>query len=77
MRTLIQARRLVAFLCLAVLLVAALTPATSGPLCAILVPLWLFFAAIVIVSICLAGEDYSAPLIPLLSLAAPRAPPIR
>jgi hypothetical protein len=76
MRTLLNARRWIAVLCLAVLLIAALIPAASGLPFAILVPLWLFCAAIATFSIRSAFDDCGAQPIPYLLILSSRAPPI-
>jgi hypothetical protein len=76
MRTLLHARRCVGVLCLAILLIAALIPAASGLPFGILVPLWLFCAAIVTLSIRSSFEDCDAQPIPYLSILPSRAPPI-
>jgi len=57
-------------------LLAALIPAASGLPFSILVPLWLFCAAIVTLSIRSAFEDCDAQQIPCLSILPSRAPPI-
>ena len=76
MKSLSHARRPVALICLAVLLIAALIPAASGLPSFILAPLWLFFAAIVLFSIRLSFDDCDAKQIPYLSILPSRAPPI-
>ena len=74
MHSLSGMRNLIVLLCVAALLFAALTPAASGLLGAILVPFWLFVAVIVsfrfreIQKVC-------CPQAPLLALATSRAPP--
>ena len=67
-------RRTIVLLCVAALLFAALTPATSGLLCAILVPFWFFVAVIVSFRFC-EIEQFYCPQAPLLALATSRAPP--
>jgi len=47
MQPVFHARRSIALFCLAVLLIGALIPAASGLPVGILVPLWIFVAAIV------------------------------
>lgn len=76
MRTLTQARKSIALLCLAVFLLGALVPASSGLPFAILAPLWLFFAAVVCVSLVRPAEDRIALPVPFLSILPSRAPPI-
>lgn len=70
-----SARRLIAFLCLVAVLLAAITPATSGLFLAILVPLLLFVAAVVIVPIGREPESGDAPAFLFLSIVTSRAPP--
>lgn len=76
MRTLTHARKSIALLCLAVLLLGALVPFASGLPFAILAPLWLFFAAAICVSLVRPAEDRIAPPVPFLSILPSRAPPI-
>ena len=76
MRTLIHARRLIALFCLAVFLLAALVPAASGLAFANLAPLWLFFAAVVCVSLVGAADDQNPLPVPFLSILPSRAPPV-
>jgi hypothetical protein len=71
----LDARKLVAVLCLAVVLVAALTPSASGLLHAILVPAWVFVAAILVFSIREIADKGPQPP-PFLAVLASRAPPI-
>lgn len=70
-----SARRLIAFLCLVAVLLAAITSATSGLFLAILVPLLLFVAAVVIVPIGREPESGHAPAFLVLSVVTSRAPP--
>jgi len=76
MQAFFHARRSIALFCLAVLLISALTPAASGLPFGILVPLWIFVAAIATLSIRRTTEDGS----PLRACCVPvlpsRAPPI-
>lgn len=71
-----SASRAIAFLCLAVLLIVALIPTASGLPFFILIPLWLFFAAIVTLSIRPPVEHCAAQQVPFLSILPSRAPPI-
>lgn len=71
-----DARRLVALLCLAVVLYAALTPGASGLCLAIFVPVWFFAAAIVTFSIRREATDRAPGPLPFLPVLASRAPPI-
>jgi hypothetical protein len=72
----IPARRLVALLCLAVVLCAALLPGASGLFCAVLVPLLLFVAAVIVFSKRREIADSAPQHFPFLSALAPRAPPV-
>jgi len=74
--TLVRSRRLIAVLCIAALIAAAFTPAASGLLYAFLTPLWLFFAAVITISICRPVEDFGRRQLLLLPTLASRAPPI-
>ena len=76
MHALIHARRSIALVCLVVLVLAALIPASSGLPFAILAPLWLFFAAVVCVSPVRPTEDRAALPVPFLSSLPSRAPPV-
>jgi len=76
MQAFFDARRSIALFCLAVLLIAALTPAASGLPFGILVPLWIFVAVIVTLSIRRAADDSSPLLVSCLSVLKSRAPPI-
>ena len=76
MRIFIHARKCIALLCLAVFLLGALVPAAPGLPFAILAPLWLFFAAVVCVSLFRPPEDRIALPVPFFSILPSRAPPI-
>ena len=76
MKSFLSTSRAIAFLCLAVLLIVALIPSASGLLSFVLIPLWLFFAAIVTLSIRPPVEHCAAQQIPFLSILPSRAPPI-
>jgi hypothetical protein len=56
-------------------LIVALIPAASGLPYFILIPLWLYFAAIVTLSIRPPIEHCTAPRIPFLPILSSRAPP--
>jgi hypothetical protein len=71
-----QARRLVALLCLALVLAATLTPGAPGLFSAVLVPLWFFVAAVVVFSMRRDIADSAPGLIRFLPVLASRAPPI-
>jgi len=68
-------RRLIAFLCVVAVILAAITPGAPGLLWAILVPLLLFVAAVVIAPIRRESENSDAPAFPFLSVVTSRAPP--
>lgn len=76
MRTLIQARRSIALVCLAAFLLAALVPVASGLPFAILAPLWLFFAAVVCLSLVRPADDRNLLPVPFFSILPSRAPPV-
>jgi hypothetical protein len=67
-------RRTIVLLCVAAVLFAALTPAVSGLLCAILVPFW-FFVAVIVSFRFREIEKFYSPQAPLLAHATSRAPP--
>jgi hypothetical protein len=71
----LSARRLVGFLCVVAIILAAVAPSTTGLLLAILVPLVLFDAVAVIVQKSREGEDSQATAFPFLSVVTSRAPP--
>ena len=76
MSTWINARKLLAVICLALLLLATLIPAGSGLLSAILAPLWLFLAAVFIIAIHRGHEVCNAPIFFVRRVLSSRAPPI-
>ncbi len=67
-------RSLIAFICLVALLLAALTPATSSPHYAVLVPLDPLFGLVVIGPTALPVRTDSYRF-PLLEITSSRAPP--
>ncbi len=67
-------RRLIAFICLVALLLAALTPVTSSPHDAVLVPVDPLFWLVVIGPAALPTQSDSYRF-PLLEIAGPRPPP--
>lgn len=68
-------RRLMIYVCLAVVLAAALTPFTSTLAWAVLNPVLLFFALVVAITLAFEfGPRHAQPLA-LLSVASSRAPP--
>jgi hypothetical protein len=68
-------RRLIVVLCLVAVISAALAPSAHVLSAAILVPLLLFVATIVIVPIRFERENSTLPASPCLSFATSRAPP--
>ena len=73
--TMSSMHRLVAFGCLLAVLLAALTPVPAGLFFAILLPLLLFVAAVIIAPLCRESECGNVPAYPFLSVVASRAPP--
>jgi len=76
MQALFQARRSIALFCLAALLFAALIPAASALPFGILVPLWIFVAVIVTLSIRRGADDSSPLWVSSVPVLPSRAPPI-
>jgi len=72
----VNARKLVAVICLTLLLLATLSPAGSGLLSAMLTPLWLFLAAVVLIAICRRPEVCHLPCFFVYRILCSRAPPI-
>ena len=74
MPTLSQARKLIALVCIAVVFLTVITPATSGLLCGVLVDLGPLFG--IVISVLTASAGHSDPLpLPLLETIGSRAPP--
>lgn len=73
--TMFSLHRLVAFLCLVAVLLAALTSVSPGLFWAILLPLLPFVAAIIIAPIGRERECGNVAAYPFLSVVASRAPP--
>jgi len=70
-----ESRRLIALVCLAVVLLAALAPGASGLPVALLAPFWLFFGLILSVPERREGEACDPLAFPALSVVPSRAPP--
>ena len=70
-------RRFLAFLCLAAILLAALSPVTPALLFAFLIPVWFFCATVISVLLAVAAVIRAKPLFALLPSFSPRPPPIR
>jgi len=73
--TMFSLHRLIAFACLVAVLLTALTLVPSGLFWAILLPLLLFVAAIIIAPIGRECECGNVATYPFLSVVASRAPP--
>jgi hypothetical protein len=72
-----QPRRFLAFLCLAAILLAALSPVTPALLFALLIPVWFFCATVISFLLAVAAEICAKPIFALLPSFSPRPPPIR
>lgn len=74
MEALSSGRRLIVYICLMAVFLAAISPGSSGLVCAILVPLLLFIATVIVPRV---GESESsvAPACPIFSAVPSRAPP--
>jgi hypothetical protein len=68
-------RKSIVFVCVAVLVAAALLPVISLQLSAVLTPLWFAVAAAIIILICRRAVCSDEQLIGLRSLLPSRAPP--
>jgi hypothetical protein len=73
----LRLQRFLAFLCLAAILLAALSPLTPALLFAFLIPAWFFFAAVISFLLAVAAEICATPLFAFLPSFSPRPPPIR
>jgi hypothetical protein len=72
-----QARKLIAILCLAALLIAVAAPNAHGPAFALLAPFWLLIEILVLVSIERRTEDRTPAPFPFVAAVASRAPPLQ
>jgi hypothetical protein len=70
-------RKLIALFCMAVILIAMLTPASAGPFNAILAPFWLFFALLAAVAVRRATEECDPCAFPFAPAVPARAPPLQ
>jgi hypothetical protein len=68
--------RLLALICLAAILFAAVIEIVPGLLLVFLIPVWFFFAAVVSVPIASAHEGCASPVHTPLPIFSPRPPPI-
>lgn len=71
----LPARRLIALLCLAVLLFTALAPPAAGLPFALLAPVWLFFGLTLALILRREHGSIARPLCPALPATGTRAPP--
>ena len=69
-------RRLVAFLCVVAVILAAIAPASPGLCWAIFVPLLFSVAVVFVAPVDRELENSSVPAFPFLSVLTSRAPPI-
>ena len=72
----ITARKLIAVLCLVAVLWAAITPASSSLLWAVVIPILLFFSALVVVTLDRRPEQREIPTFSFLTVISSRAPPV-
>jgi len=70
-----RARKAVAFACIALVVLAAIVPATAALIVAVLTPLWLVVPAVLVSIVRRRAARSDAQPIALLSLALFRAPP--
>ncbi|PYU28283.1 MAG: hypothetical protein DMG32_03150 [Acidobacteria bacterium] len=77
MKTRFHPRRFLPLVCLAAILLTALSAIAPSLLFAFLIPAWFFFAAVVSVSLASADEGCASPLFVFLPGFSPRPPPIR
>ena len=70
-------RRFLAVVCLAGVLLAALSPIPLGLLFALLIPVWFFCAAVVSIPLLRIEEGSADPVFGLVPVFSPRPPPIR
>ena len=73
--TMFCTRKIALFLCLAAVLLVAISPVAPILLWAIVVPLFLFCASVVVGPIDRRRELFGLPVSPVVALVAPRAPP--
>jgi hypothetical protein len=72
----VPGRKLIAVFCVAAILLALLTTASSGPLHAILTPIWLFFALLAAGAVGRATEECDPCAFPFVPAVPARAPPL-
>ncbi|HXM94225.1 MAG TPA: hypothetical protein VOA64_08235 [Candidatus Dormibacteraeota bacterium] len=70
-------RRLIVFVVLAIAVVVAVAQPVLGFVFAFLIPIWLFFAAVVSAPIPRPRETFRALAFPCLPIFSPRPPPIQ
>ena len=77
MKTKTYGSELMVILCVAALLFSALTLTATTLLLAVLVPLWFFFAAVLLLEIRSIDEARDSLQSPVLIILSPRPPPVR
>lgn len=77
MKTKIYRFRLMVILCVAALLFSTLTLTATTLLLAVLVPLWFFFAAVVLLEIRSIDDVRDSLRLTVLVILSPRPPPVR
>lgn len=73
----LRLHRVLALICVAAILLAALSPIPLGALFVLLIPEWFFFAAIISFLAASIDEDGGSPIFGCLPVFSPRPPPIR
>ena len=77
MKTTYSALRMVALLCVAMVLLAAMVRPVVGLLFLFLIPFWFFFAVVVNVPLAVVPNIYIPLRFPSLPVFSPRPPPAR
>jgi len=75
LKSMMSARKLIAFFCLAAVLWAAMTPVSAGQFWAVLVPLFFVVGTVTIVWAERQSEQSQIPTLRCLPVTASRAPP--
>jgi hypothetical protein len=76
LKSMISARKLIAFFCLVAVLLAAMTPVSAGQFWAVLVPLFFVVGIVAIVWAERQSEQSQIPTLSCLPVTASRAPPL-
>jgi hypothetical protein len=76
LKSMISARKLIAFFCLVAVLLAAMTPVSAGQFWAVLVPLLFVVAIVAIVWAERQSEQSQIPTLSCLPVTPSRAPPL-